>query len=339
VRSLTLLLLVVACQNNDEHPPLLPDTDSGTPVSPGGGPTGNDGASDVAEGGTVTTTASNPRGIFVSNGLVYYTNFASGAGDGTVSVAPASGGAHTDLATALTAPWAITVAAGTVYFTLAPVGTGGVSSVPATGGSVTSIQTGLSSALGIAADGTNVYWSFDSGGPVVSFVPLAGGTPKQLLAFGGALVPTGLLITGTDVYVPTDGSQAAVLAGTTGGSPLTALDAQTPITFADVVVSSTTVYATVDDVAPAGAIVSFPRAGGPAKTVVGNLNHPQRLALDGTHLYFTDPEGGNVWVVDVSQTTPAATLLASGLILPLPIAVADALYVGAADSIVRIPKL
>jgi hypothetical protein len=342
VRSVTLTLLLFAACKDEVVPPNLGDFDSAGPISPGNG-TGSDASAEGGEGGVVST-ASNPKGIFVSSGFVYYTNFASGGADGRVSVVAASGGTVADLATGLTAPRGISVAAGTVFFTLDPTaGTGGLSSVPTTGGSVTSIQTGVTGAVGVAVDATNVYWTNDpsvNGGALVWFVPLVGGTPKQVLDFGGSLTPTALTIATTDVYVSTDGQQAAVLAGTTSGSTnLTPLDTPAVITYADVAVSPTTVYATVDDVSPSGAVVAFPRVGGPVKTVVGNLNHPQRLALDGTHLYFTDPNGGKVWVIDISQATPAATVVASGLTSPLPIAVADALYVGAADSIVRIPKL
>jgi hypothetical protein len=340
MRIAAFALLFFACQNNDTTPPILPDFDGSGPTSPGnGGGEGGEGGVG-AEGGTVAAAA-NPMGIFVSNGFVYYTNFASGGADGRVSVVATSGGTPTDLATAQVGPSAIAVSGSTVYFTLDPTsGTGGLSSVPTTGGSVTSIQSGVTGAAGVAVDATNVYWTNENSGAFVYFVPLVGGTPKQVLDFGGALTPTGLVIATTDVYVPTDGAQAAVLAGTTSGSTnLTPLDTQSSITYADVAVSATTVYATVDDVAPNGAVVAFPRAGGPGKTLVGNLNHPQRLALDGTNLYFTDPDGGNVWVIDLTQTTPAAATVATGLTSPLPIAVADALYVGAADAIVRIPKL
>ena len=339
IASLTLLLF--ACQNQDTPPPYLPDFDSSGPISPGNGTSNDGGSNEGGEAGAVSA-ASNPKGIFVSNGSVYYTNFASGGADGTVAVVSTSGGTPTNLATGLNAPAAIAVAAGTVYFTLDPTsGTGGVSSVPTAGGSVTSIQSGVSGTTGVVVDATNVYWALDTGSGVgVYFVPQAGGTPKQVLDFGGSLAPTALTIATTDVFVATDGPQAAVLAGTTSGSTnLTPLDTQSSITYADVAASATTVYATVDDATPNGAIVSFPRAGGPVKTVVGGLNHPQRMALDGTNLYFTDPLGGNVYLVDLTQTTPTAAVFASGLTSPLPIALADALYVGAADSIVRIPKL
>lgn len=338
VRFITLTLLLFACQNADTPPPILPDFDGSGPISPGNG-TGDGGDGSLGEGGTVAAAA-NPKGIFVSNGFVYYTNFASGGADGRVSAVATSGGTPTDLATGLTGPAAIAVSGSTVYFTLdPPSGTGGLSSVPTSGGNVTSIQSGVTGAAGVAVDATNVYWTNENAAVLVYFVPLVGGTPKQVLDYGSVLTPTGLVIATTDVYVSTDGSQAAVLAGTTSGSTnLTPLDAPLAITYADVAVSSTTVYATVDDVAPAGKVVSFPRAGGNSKDVVTGLNHPQRLALDGTNLYFTDPDGGNVWVIDLTQATPAAALVASGLTSPLPIAIADALYVGAADSIVRIPK-
>ncbi|HEY2369313.1 MAG TPA: hypothetical protein VGH87_23105 [Polyangiaceae bacterium] len=339
-RFFALTLLFFACQNDEVNPPFIPDFDGSGPISPGNGTSNDGGTGEGGEAGALSA-ASNPKGIFVSNGSVYYTNFASGSGDGTVSVIATTGGTPTDLVTGLTSPAAIAVASGTVYFTLDPTsGTGGVSSVPAGGGSVTSIQTSVTGAAGIAVDATNVYWTTENSGAFVWFVPLAGGTPKQVLDFGGALTPTGLVIDTTDVFVPTDGPQAAVLAGTTSGSTnLTPLDTQSSITYADVGVSATTVYAIVDDIAPAGAVVSFPRAGGPQKTVVTGLNHPQHLVLDGTNLYFTDPDGGNVWLVDLTQATPAAVQFATGLNLPLPIAVADALYVGDADAIVRIPKL
>ena len=332
---------MVACSKTEALPPTVGDFD-GSPSRPGQGGTNVPDGSAPADGGTLAA-ASNPRGIFVTGGFVYYTNFASGAADGTVSVVPIGGGAPTDLASGLDGPWAIAVASNVVFFTLAPaVGLGGISAVPASGGNVTPIQSGVTGAFGVAVDATNVYWTNDNslggGGALVFDVPIAGGTGKQLLDFGSDLAPTGLSISGTDLYVPTSGTQAAVLHGSTAGGTLEALDAQTSIAYADAISDGTTVYATVDDVAPAGQIVSFPRNGGAAKVVVPNLTHPQRLALDGTHLYFTDPDGGNVWVVDVS-TSNAPQLLASGLSAPLPIAVADAVYVGAADAIVRVPKL
>jgi hypothetical protein len=341
VRIAWLAALIVACSKTEAMPPPIGDLD-GAPTLPPHTGTGVPDGSTPADGGTLGA-ASNPRGIFVTGGLVYYTNFASGAADGSVSVVPIGGGTPTELATGLDGPWAIAVASNVVFFTLAPTtGLGGISAVSASGGTPSPIQTGVTGAFGVAVDATNVYWTNDNslggGGALVFFVPISGGTGKQLLDFGSDLVPTGLSIFGTDLFVPTSGTQAAVLRGSTTGGTLEALDAQTSITYADAVSDGTTVFATVDDVAPAGQIVSFPRNGGAAKIVVSNLNHPQRLALDGTHLYFTDPDGGNVWGVDVS-TSNAPQLLASGLSAPLPIAVADAVYVGAADAIVRIPKL
>lgn len=332
---------MVACSKNEVMPPNIGDLD-GSPTLPPHGGTSNPDGGVSADGGTLAT-ASNPKGIFVTGGFVYYTNFASGAADGTVSVIATTGGTPTDLAKGQDGPWAIAVASNVVFFTLAPTaGTGGISAVSTSGGNPSTIQTGATGAFGVAVDATNAYWTNDNalggGGALVFFVPLTGGTGKQLLDFGSDLTPTGLSIFGTDLYVPTSGTQAAVLRGSTLGGTLEALDAQTSVTFADAVADSSTVFATIDDVAPAGAIVSYPRLGGAAKIVASNLNHPQRLALDGTHLYFTDPDGGNVWVIDLT-TSNAPQLLASGLSAPLPIAVADAVYVGATDSIVRIPKL
>jgi len=320
----------------EKNPPLLGDSDSSAPPAPGSGggpiPGGDGGASD---GGTTLAAASSPLDLAVAGGFVYYTNF----GEGTVSVVSTSGGSASDLATGLDGPTALVVTGGTVYFTLAPTaGTGGVSSVPITGGSPASVQTNVTGAAGIATDGVNLYWTNDSGGVLIEQVAVGGGTPKQLQSFGGDVLPTRLALSGSDLYVPTSGTQAAVLWGTTSGASIQPLDTQSTYTYADVAVGDTVVYASIDDVAPAGAIVSFPRHGGVATTVAPGLNHPQRLALDGSNLYFTDPAGGNVWVKNVT-TSDAPVLFASGLNAPLPIAVADAVYVGDVDAIVRIPKL
>jgi len=348
VRLLSLFALTVvvfACTNEEDHPPYLGDSDSSPPPSPGGGNGGNPiGDASVGDAGAALASASNPEGIFVAGASLYYTNYATGAGDGSVSVVSTSGGTPTDLATGLSGPRAVVVAGANVYFTLAPTaGTGGLSTVATTGGTVTSIQSNVTGAYGLATDGANVYWTLNAGnnggGAYVEQIAVGGTTAKQILDFGGDVSPTSLALSGQDLYVPTDGTQAAVFWGTTNGATnLTPLDTQQSITYADVAVGAAVVYATIDDVAPAGQIVSFPLHGGVATTVATGLDHPQRLALDGANLYFTDPDEGEVWVKDTT-TSDAPVVFASGLNAPLPIAVADAVYVGDADAIVKIPKL
>jgi hypothetical protein len=345
------LVCALACTSKEEMPPMLGDTDGSVPPSPGGGGGGfpDAGETDAAAGdattsdaGTTLASASYPQGIFVTGGFVYYTNYASGTGDGTVAVVAAGGGTPTELTTGLSGPWSVLVSNGVVYFTLAPTaGTGAVMSVPTGGGTVTTILGNVTGAVGLAADTARIYWTLDSagGGVVVDTLSVLGGVPTQILDFGGDLSPTSLAVAGSDVYVGSLGTQAAVLWGSTSGATnLTPLDVQASATFSDVAVGSNAVYATFDDVAPNGAILSYPRQGGVATVVAGNLDRPRRLALDGSNLYFTDPNGGNVWVKDLT-TTDAPTVFASGLDAPVPIAVADGVYVGTANAIVRFPKL
>ncbi len=326
-------------------PPNLGDFD-GTAPPPvgGGGGGGGDGGLNGDAGVSAIAAASNPRGIFLANGYVYFTNNASGAADGTVSAVSTAGGAVFNLATGLGGPAALSVASGVVFFTLSPAsGTGGVSAVAVTGGAVTPIRQSVTGARAIVADATNVYWAIDSGsgGPaILEWVPIAGGTVKQLSAVTGDASPTALALLGNALFLATTGTQAAIFQGiTTGAGGLNQLDVPAPLTFADVVASSSNVYAVIDDGAPSGAIVNYPRGTGSPSTIASSLNHPQRLALDGSNLYFTDPLGGNVWVLNVSTPTIPPALYVSGLNAPLPIAVADALYVGDADAIIRIPKL
>jgi len=319
---------------------MLGDFDGTVPVPPGG--TIGDGGAifDGGDGGsTALAIASNPKAVVVFGGNVYYTNYASGGTDGSLSTVPTGGGTETDLATGLSAPWALSVGGGFAFFTTAPTaGTGAVYSIPTTGGSPTPLQSTATGALGIVNDGTNVYWTLATSGVNIEMVAMSGGTPKDLLDFGGDITPTALTISGTSLFVGTTGTQAAVLTGLTSGSGnLSELDTPTSVTMGDVVASSTNVYVTIDDIAPNGQIISYPRGTGSPQTIATSLNHPQRLALDGTNLYFTDPTGGNVWVVDLTSNT--TSLYVSGLNAPLPIAVSDALYVGDADAIVRIAKL
>ncbi len=329
-----------ACTQNEVLPPPLGDFDGTVPVPPGGS-IGDSGS--IFDGGdagvTALALASNPKAVFLAAGNVYYTNYASGSTDGSLSTVPTGGGTETDLATGLSAPWALTVAGGFIFFTESPTaGTGAVMSLPTTGGTPTPLQATATGAIGIVSDGTNVFWTLATSGTNIEMVAISGGTPKDILDFGGDITPTALTLSGTSLFIGTTGTQAAVLSGlTTGSGNLSELDTPTAVTMGDVVASQTNVYVTIDDVAPNGQIISYPRGTGSPQTIVTNLNHPQRLALDGTNLYFTDPTGGNIWVVDL--TTNTSTLYASGLNTPLPIAVADALYVGDADAIVRIPKL
>jgi len=343
VRSTAVLLLALtACAPEEANPPSLGDYDGKAPVPVGGGGGGGGNTSDAGgdAGTTVLAPASNAEGIYLSAGFVYYTSYATGANDGTVSSVSTLGGTVTNLTTLQNGPWAITVPANVAFFTTAPTaGTGGVSSVGVTGGGVTNVQQTVNGAVGMVTDGTNLYWTLDSSGVLVEMVALAGGMPKQILEIGGDIHPQGLTISGTDLYIPTTGTQAAVVHGATSGAGnLSPLDVQSPQTFADVAVSSTTVYATLDDIAPNGQIIAYPRGTGSPVTLVTGLNHPQRLALDGTNLYFTDPTGGNVWVIDLTTTT-GPVIFASGLDGPLPIAVADAVYVGTQSVIVRLTKL
>ncbi len=352
MRNLGLLLVacVLACQPNEDHPPNLPDFDGSVQPPPGGGIVGggnNDGG--TVDGGTALASASNVANLVVSGTSVYYTSHGTGGADGTVSVVPIGGGTPTNLATGLDGPWGLAVAGSNVYYTLArPTGTGGVFSVPVAGGSSTPIQSNVTGAWGLVTDGVSLYWTLDNGngggtgGALVESIALGGTTPKQVLDNGSAFSPGGLALSGSDLYVPGQaGSEDAVYWGTTSGSSnLTPLDTPQAASYADVAVdaSANAVFATIDDVAPAGAIVAFPLHGGVASTVATGLDHPQRLALDGTRLYFTDPGAGVVWVKDLT-TTDAPVQFVSGLSAPLPIVVADAVYVGTADAVLRFPKL
>lgn len=338
--SLLTLIAIGAC-TAETPPPNLGNFDGSTTPAPGTGGVPLTDASVANDGGIVAlAAASNPKGIALANGNVYYTNFGGGSSDGSVSVVSTTGTGAANLATGLDGPWALSLTAGTVFFSLAPTaGAGGLSSVSIGGGTPTPIQQNAFGVVGVANDGTNLFWTIDSGaGVTIATVPLAGGNGKSPNDVPGDIHPVALTLSGGSLFMATSGTQATIVATSASDTALIALDVQATVTFADVVASTTTIYATVDDVAPSGQIIAYPRGTGSPVTIATSLNHPQRLAIDGIHLYFTDPVGGNVWVKDVTVPDPPV-IYASGLNAPLPVAIADALYVGDADAIVRIPKL
>ena len=115
------------------------------------------------------------------------------------------------------------------------------------------------------------------------------------------------------------------------------LDVPLAYPLVNLVVDGSTIYAALDAPTPNGAIVTFPRAGGPAKIYVGSLDHPAHLASDGTRLYWTNPTAGTVSSVNLTGTLDVQTV-ADGLTTPYAVAVADAVYVTTADALLKLSK-
>ncbi len=76
----------MACAPEEVYPPNLGDYDAKAPIPVGGGPGGgNHDAGGDAGSSTVIAPSSNTVGLTLSAGFVYFTSYATGANDGTVS--------------------------------------------------------------------------------------------------------------------------------------------------------------------------------------------------------------------------------------------------------------
>jgi hypothetical protein len=113
---------------------------------------------------------SNPVGVAVDSQNVYWTNYASGTGDGTVMSVPVGGGPPTTLAAGQNGPAAIAVDASNVYWV--NFGDGTVMTIPIGGGSPLTIASGQDHPVGIAVDALGVYWNNfgDCSGPITGAV-------------------------------------------------------------------------------------------------------------------------------------------------------------------------
>lgn len=128
-------------------------------------------------------------------------------------------------------------------------------------------------------------------GPVVS-LPLAGGVmPTQIAHFFGVSGPSAIIFSRDRLFVARNDyklqSRGAVLSLVPGETMTTIAENQNIETDSALAVDATTVYWGVND-----SIRSAPRGGGAAATVVSSVANPRSFALDATHLYFTDDNGG-----------------------------------------------
>lgn len=332
------VLLLAACAGEPTKPGYLIGGVP-PPIIPSSG--GDGGAKDTgaSDGGVATLApALNARGISLSGGYAYVANQNTGAATGTLFRVATLGASPEDLVTGLVEPWA--VAASPTHVTFSTVrgsdGNGAVYDAVLGATTTTVLAAGTVEAYGLATDATSAYFTDSSAGLGVERRALSGSGAERLATSNVTAAGYALRLSGTDLYVAA--SNGVVYRAPVAGGVLEALDAPLAFSLVDVVVVGSTVYAALDAPTPNGAIVTFPRAGGPAKTYVGALDHPARLASDGTRLYWTNPKAGTVSSVNLAGTTLEVKSVAADLTSPYAIAVADAVYVTTADAVMKFPK-
>jgi cysteine-rich repeat protein len=205
------------------------------------------------------------------------------------------------LASGLTQPLRIAVAANVVYWTSSTA----VMRINTDGTGLATLTSGLSAPYGIAVDSDSVYFSSDGGPPdygTVRKVPLAGGAPTILAT--QVYIPREVALDGGKVYFA--GYEMGVAAVPINGGPKTSF-ASGYGPWAVTVTNSTVFWANFD----AGSLYKVSTSGGTPATFAA-ASGTKNIAASGTTMYFTDSNsvksvsifGGTITTLAPTQSTP-----------------------------------
>ena len=168
----------------------------------------------------------------------------------------------------------------------------------------------------LVIDANNAYWV--SGNTISGYqVPLDGGTAITL--FNALNSSSSVAVSAKDVYVGANGSPGAIRRYPIGGGPYGALVAANWV--AALVVDGDVAYWISYDYSQQepSTVSSIALAGGTRKDLATNVGYVVGLAVDATHVYWVDGNGGTVSRVPKGGGTPAT--IASGLDGPRQVAV------------------
>lgn len=258
------------------------------------------------------------QGIVASLALdqdsVYWTNLASeGLDPAFVAVmkVPKAGGAPEALSPVQSNPWGVATGDGQVFWTNLPpdgkpTSEGELWSMPAGGGTATLLASGQKTPISVAQHHGQVFW-LDGGiapgeGSAVMSVPVSGGEPVTLAS--GSFFPLGLGVDDSGLYFSNNRSEAGL--GNVMTVPLDGGEATTLAEGQDhpssVVPFGDHLYWTNSgsmDQGSVGAVMKLATgASEPTAMVEGDTAHPWGLAVDETHVYWTDGAAGLVQRMD-----------------------------------------
>ncbi len=262
-------------------------------------------------GGTPATIASGQiaaREIAVDSTNVYWTGY--GTGTWAVMKVPLSGGPPTMVASALS-PTGLAVDATTIYWSDWGVGSetdGEIMKVPIAGGEITTLASGVRAPEGIAVDATNVYWpSGDFYSPIMK-VAISGGaaapvTPSQDVPLSVAVFESNIFWTskGTTLDYHQLDKGYVMKAPLVGGTPIELATGQ--LRPRSIVTDGSYAYWTNqgdrdmeswDSVPNSGSVMRAAADGSELSSVAAGQNGPHSIAIDETHIYWTNEDDGTV---------------------------------------------
>jgi hypothetical protein len=327
-----------ACKNTDRPP----GSDTIGTAPPSAANPSTDGGTQTGVAGALFTTSTTPRAIAVDGASIYVsfprgTSPDGGAFDGSIAIAPRSGGQPTTLVSGGSPTELLRVGKFLVWIDEgAAVGTGAVYAVElAAGATPRALLGNLETPTAIATDGTRIFVASrgPSNGITIDSVPVAGGLAQNLATtLVGEIAPAGIALDAKNVYfvgvspfggtlfrVPLAAGPAEVVWTPPSGSP------------GDVVVADGRAFVTLEGAADTSSIFAIPVDGGSPAALVTGLNHPARVAVADGNIYWTNQDAarGEVLRASIGVATPDVTTLRSGIDSPHAIAVADAVYVTA----------
>jgi hypothetical protein len=292
--------------------------DAGPPKE-GGGDVGRDGTKDAASDGHADAVtdgsdtgpcscagcnilASNqdlPLTIQLVGDTLYWVNFGSAGGRGSIMSLPTTGGKPTEVVSGLTQAYGLQVDATNLYWgSLDNMGKGLIEQRPITGGAVVTLVSDLTPPMGLISQGVAQL-------PSTQFLAVSS-TTVYFVTFG----PTGAQSIVDSVPIG-GGSEMPFLTHLAGEGDISVVEAYALSVFG----SSLYVISSNKDVTE---IVSVPLSGGPSKSVVSDLTFPLALAVTSTDVVWCDDESDftNGFVTVAAIDGSSTKTLGSGLPAP-----------------------
>jgi hypothetical protein len=252
--------------------------------------------------------------LAVQGSYVYWTD----TGLGTLMRAPVGGGVATPLVSNLNFPKGVAADATNLYWV---AGYGGqtypnasVLQMPLGGGPISTLDAEVY--IGeVSVDSANVYFMTSYYG--VGEVPIGGGTVTK---YGGSFINAGhVAVAGSAIYglCGNGSSNYSIMLEMTDGTAVTKTIATAEAMPSGVTSDGKAIYWSNYVSAPYGAVKKYDIGGGPALTLVDNLDEPVFPVSDGTYVYF----GAKNKVLRVLASGGAAEVIADNVDYPWHLAV------------------